>query len=78
MRLTRARYGRPRPHYLFQGVPLVFHVLLAGLDQLWQLIVTLLEQHIDIRPCLADRMLESDEIVVNDDTVSQDKDQNTN
>ena len=42
----------------------MLHVRLARLDQIGKLIVALLEQNVDVRPVLRDRVLEADEIVV--------------
>jgi hypothetical protein len=45
------------------------HILLAGLDQLGQFVVALLEEHVDIRPGFCGIMLQTDQTVINDDGV---------
>ncbi|MNN44036.1 hypothetical protein D3C81_1583060 [compost metagenome] len=62
--LAGAGHGVARGDHLFQGLALVLHVLLAGFHQLGQLVMALLEQHVDVRPGLADPMLEPHQAVV--------------
>ncbi|SST10505.1 Uncharacterised protein [Acinetobacter baumannii] len=47
-----------------QGGTLVLHVLLAGLDQLRQLVMALLEEHVDVGPGLAHGVLQPYQAVV--------------
>src|SRR3546814_4882377 len=56
---------------LLQRGPFELHVLLAGLDQLRQFVMALLEQHVDIAPRLADGVLQIHQSVVDDDGVGQ-------
>ncbi|MNP18248.1 hypothetical protein D3C76_1107210 [compost metagenome] len=62
--LAGAGHGIARDDHLLQGLPLVLHVLLAGLHQLGQFLMALLEQHVDVRPGLADAVLEAYQAVV--------------
>ena len=62
---------RARLDDLLQGGLLELLVLLAHLDQLGQLVVALLEQHVDVRPCLGDGVLDVDQMVVQADAVEQ-------
>ncbi|MCY1521898.1 hypothetical protein D9M68_567360 [compost metagenome] len=53
----------------------MLHVLLAGLHQLGQLVMPLLEQHLDVRPGLAHAMLQANQGVVEDHRVGGDQNQ---
>ena len=57
--------------YAIQRLLLEFHVLLAGLDQLGQLVMTLLEQHVDIGPRSLGAVLVSDQAVIDADARHQ-------
>ncbi|MCY1361031.1 hypothetical protein D9M69_476820 [compost metagenome] len=62
--LAGAGHGGAGGDHPLQGGLLVLHVLLAGLHQLGQFLVTLLEQHVDVRPGLAHPVLEAHQAVV--------------
>src|SRR3569623_902737 len=67
--LARRGDGAARPQHFFQGFLLVGHVTLAGLDELRQLVVTQLEQHVDIRPGFGHTVFRADQIDINQHTV---------
>src|SRR5262249_52898433 len=56
-------------HDLFERVALELHVLPAGLNQLGQLVVALLEQHVDVGPGLGNVVLQPDQAVIDDDAI---------
>ncbi|MNZ99653.1 hypothetical protein D3C78_1189880 [compost metagenome] len=62
--LAGAGHRTARGDHRLEGGALVLHVLLAGFHQLGQLIVALAQQHVDVRPGLADPVLETHQGVV--------------
>src|SRR3990167_4381303 len=66
----------PGGDHPLQGGAFMLHILLAVLDQLGQLLMALLEQYIDIRPGLADSVLQAHQGVVEHHRVSSREDQN--
>jgi len=73
--LARGKNAGARAHDGVQGLLFMAHVLLAGLHQLGQFVVPLLQQHIDIGPGLGGFMLEVDQPVVDQNDVTDGDDQ---
>jgi len=53
----------------------VLHVLAAGLHQFGQFFMALAQQHVDVRPGLADAMLQTHQTVVEDHPIGGDEEQ---
>ena len=67
--------GATRCNHPLQRRAFVLHVLLAGFHQLGQFVVSLLEQHVDVRPGLAHAMLEAYQPVVQRHRVGAEQDE---
>jgi hypothetical protein len=60
---------RPRPHHFLERLLFELHVALAGFDQFGQLVMALLEQHVDVRPSRLDVFPKADQSVVDTDEI---------
>src|SRR3569833_1516848 len=59
------------PQHLFQRALLVRHITFAGLHQFRQFVVTLFEQHVDVRPGLHHTVFQPHEVVVDDGRIDK-------